>query len=62
MPYVITRRNGKKVKSPWVLVERDVNNLAADRENCWTVANVVTRRTEKVGTCPPPRTLNGGRR
>jgi len=51
MPYIVLKKNGKKEHPSFLYLERDVANLARDRQNCYTLINTTTRRTKKVGMC-----------
>jgi hypothetical protein len=51
MPYVITKKNGKRVNMPFLVLEHEAENLQRDTENCYTLVNTTTRRTRRVGRC-----------
>lgn len=57
MPYVLRKLDGKRKTSPFLFTKRDVENLADDREHCYTLLSPVTMRTIEVGgKCRPKRT------
>ena len=70
MPYIISKKNGKRWNWPsWAkpLPSSDVEKYSRDgRANgdCWTLTNVVTRRTVTVGACKreTPSNLWGAKR
>lgn len=60
MPYIITKKNGKRWDWPsWArpFPSNVVGEYARDGKavgDCWTLTNVVTRRTINVGACKRP--------
>lgn len=49
MPYIITKKNGKRFKATFMLTASDVANLARDPANCYVVKSPVTMRSKRVG-------------
>jgi len=49
MPYVLWKKNGKRMTTPFVFTEAEVANLAKDTSNRYVLVNTTTRRTCKVG-------------
>jgi len=70
VPYIITKKNGKRWDWPrWAkpLPSSDVADFSRDGKangDCWTLTNVVTRRTVTVGACAreTPANLWGARK
>lgn len=73
MPYIITKKNGKKVYNTnnaglanTVFTRDDVSNLARDPNNCYVLVSPVTRRSIRIGgACrgkTTPANLWGARR
>lgn len=74
MPYIISKKNGKPYKLPGKPTARDIPVWSRDdvdgfdrdgrqHGDCWTLTNVVTRRSIRVGACknPTPTDLWGAR-
>ncbi len=48
---------------PFVIREHEVDNFRRDKDGCYTLINIATRRVKHVGGgCPAGTNLGGGRR
>ena len=49
MPYVLWKKNGKRMNTPFVFTAADVENLDKDKHNSYVLVNTTTRRMCRVG-------------
>ena len=62
MAHVVVKKNGKPLNSPWVFTQAEIDNLRRNAGgDCFTVVNVITRRTSRVGACSKRRKKGLGR-
>jgi hypothetical protein len=62
MPSVVIKRNGKSVRSPWVLTADEVENLRKNSPGeCYELINTTTRRKQHIGACTKHRRRKGKR-
>jgi hypothetical protein len=62
MPSVVIKRNGKHVKSPWVLTAEEVENLERNSPGeCFELINTTTRRKQHIGACKKHKRRKGRR-
>lgn len=49
MPWVLTKKNGKRERSPFLFSKNDVVNLSRDKSNCYVLQNTGTHGFVRVG-------------
>lgn len=56
MPYVVTKKNGKRQRTPFVFTAVEIENLRRRAGgDCFTVVNTTTRKVSQVGACRAKR-------
>ncbi len=49
MPWVLTKKNGRVSRTPFVFTRSDVVNLSRDKNNCYVLQNTGTHAHVRVG-------------